>query len=106
MALQGIPAYVNDPKLTVGQYIELQLRLGLERAELQGTVTRHIGKIYSVVFSHAATEGDINPPDKLQRLYWQLRQDNLRNQVIKQEHGAAQQTVEIPVPSQQLDPSN
>ncbi len=88
----------NDPQLTLGERVTLQLRIDRECAELQGSVRRQIGNIYSIVFSHAASEGDVNPPDKLQRVYWQLREDNLRGQVVKPEPTAAEQTVEIPVP--------
>ena len=71
----------NDPKLAVGESVELQLRIDGGSAKLQGAVRRHVDNIYSIVFSHAASEGDISPPDNLQRVYWQLRQENLRSQI-------------------------
>ncbi len=108
LSLSGINIKIdldNDSQLTVGECVTLQLRLDRECVELEGSVRRQIDNIYSIVFSHAASEGDIHPPDRLQRVYWQLREDNLRSQVVKPEHIAAEQTVAIPVP-EQPGPSN
>ncbi len=84
LSLSGMNIRFNsdtDPKLAVGECVELQLRIDGGSADLQGAVRRHVDNIYSIVFAHAASEGDINPPDKLQRVYWQLRQDNVRSQI-------------------------
>lgn len=104
LSLSGINVRFDpsqEPSLRDGECIKLRLRLEHESIDLQGSVTRRTGKMYSITFSHAASVGDIHPPDQLQRMYWKLREDNLLSQIIKPERASDERTVQDPVPGEE-----
>lgn len=74
-------AAYNDPNLSVGARMNLELSLGKDVAQMTGEVRRRQNRSYGVFFPEVLNKGSIEPPESFRSIFTRLNQQWLRGRI-------------------------